>query len=161
MEVEWNKVTWYSKIASIILFVLVFYIGFCLGKYSAQKIIPDSSPVQTSSVVSQTAVVEPINIVSYTCGAGKVIIAKYFQGESKPAPSPDMPPVPGGSAVLYLGDGRAFTLSQTISADGGRYANPDESFVFWSKGNTAFITEGSPNNTTYKGCVVASQTAKP
>lgn len=33
------------------------------------------------------------------------------------------------------------TLPQTISADGGRYANADESIVFWNKGDSVFITQ--------------------
>ncbi|MDE2078863.1 MAG: MliC family protein [Patescibacteria group bacterium] len=62
-----------------------------------------------------------------------------------------MPPTPGGSVAITLSDGRAMTLPQTISADGARYANADESFIFWSKGNGAFVMEG--NATTYANCV--------
>jgi len=32
MKIEWNKVTWYSKLIAIILFVWVFFLGFHLGK---------------------------------------------------------------------------------------------------------------------------------
>jgi membrane-bound inhibitor of C-type lysozyme len=42
-------------------------------------------------------------------------------------------------------------LPQAPSASGARYANGDESIVFWNKGNTAFIEEGG--RTTYQGCV--------
>lgn len=31
MPIEWNKVTWYSKLIAVILFVAVFYVGFRLG----------------------------------------------------------------------------------------------------------------------------------
>ena len=31
MKIEWNKVTWYSKVLAVILAVLIFYIGFILG----------------------------------------------------------------------------------------------------------------------------------
>ena len=48
-------------------------------------------------------------------------------------------------------------LPQTISASGARYANDDESIVFWNKGNTAFITENGPDNITYKDCTDISQ----
>lgn len=65
--------------------------------------------------------------------------------------APGMPPTPGGSVAITLSDGRAMTLPQTISADGARYANADESFIFWSKGNGAFVMEG--NATTYANCV--------
>jgi hypothetical protein len=36
MTIEWNKVTWYSKILAAVLFVIVFFIGFILGsQYSS------------------------------------------------------------------------------------------------------------------------------
>jgi len=150
MKIEWNKVTWYSKVAAVVLFVLTFYIGFNLGK-DTLKIIPEPE-------FKHPSVVKPINTVSYVCDSGKVIIAKFYQGENKPVSNPDQPPIPTGSVALELGDGRSVSLLQTISADGGRYADPDESFVFWSKGNGAFITENNPNNMTYKNCKVSSET---
>ena len=49
-----------------------------------------------------------------------------------------------------LSDGRKLTLPQALSGSGARYANADDSFVFWNKGYTAFIDErGKP---TYSGC---------
>ena len=42
-------------------------------------------------------------------------------------------------------------LPIAISASGARYANADESIVFWNKGNTAFVTESG--TTTYRDCV--------
>jgi hypothetical protein len=36
MTIEWNKVTWYSKILAVVLFVAVFFTGFILGsQYSS------------------------------------------------------------------------------------------------------------------------------
>jgi hypothetical protein len=32
MIIEWNKVTWYSKIAAVVLFVGTFFLGFWLGR---------------------------------------------------------------------------------------------------------------------------------
>ncbi len=55
---------------------------------------------------------------------------------------------------LSLSDGRQITLPRALSADGARYANGDESFVFWNVGDTAFITEGE--RTTYENCVTSS-----
>jgi membrane-bound inhibitor of C-type lysozyme len=54
---------------------------------------------------------------------------------------------------LTLSDGRAVELPQTMSGSGARYANADETMVFWNKGNTAFITEGSDDKETFSGCV--------
>jgi membrane-bound inhibitor of C-type lysozyme len=46
------------------------------------------------------------------------------------------------------------TLPQTMSGSGIRYASDNDAVVFWSKGNTAFVTEGGdPDNVTYDGCV--------
>lgn len=55
---------------------------------------------------------------------------------------------------LILSDGREMTIEQAVSASGARYANADESFVFWNKGDTAFIQE--EGETTYTDCVEAS-----
>ena len=46
------------------------------------------------------------------------------------------------------------TVPHAISASGARYAKPDESFVFWNKGDTAFITEGANSAETYSACVL-------
>lgn len=54
--------------------------------------------------------------------------------------------------ILNLSDGRILTLPQTISASGARYANSDESFVFWNKGDTAFIDENGSR--TFENCNV-------
>jgi membrane-bound inhibitor of C-type lysozyme len=54
---------------------------------------------------------------------------------------------------LTLSDGRSVELPQAMSGSGARYANADETMVFWNKGNTAFITEGSDGKETYSGCV--------
>jgi membrane-bound inhibitor of C-type lysozyme len=51
---------------------------------------------------------------------------------------------------LTLSDGRYVVLPQAKSGSGARYANQEESFVFWNKGQTAFIVERG--KTTYAGC---------
>ena len=88
---------------------------------------------------------QPTAVASYQCDDGKAVTAAFYHGASKPATAPGEPPVPGGSVALTLSDGRAMTLSQTVSADGGRYSNGNplipgnETFVFWSKGNGALV----------------------
>lgn len=101
---------------------------------------------------------QPVAAVSYICNGGKTVSAEYFQGPDKPASAPDQPPVPGGSVQLTLSDGRMLTLAHTVSADGGRYANSDESVVFWDKGNSASITKQDQEKS-YTGCIaLAPQT---
>ena len=145
MNIEWNKVTWYSKLLALILFSLTFFIGFNLGKEYAE--------IKQENEANQSIDIKPTNTVSYSCKGGKTISASYYEGESKIAPSPDQPPVPGGSIVLTFGDGSKMKLNQTISADGGRYANADESFVFWDKGNNALVLENDKEKS-YTGCTL-------
>ena len=98
---------------------------------------------------------QPIASVMYACNGGATISAAFYQGTSTPATSSDQPPTPGGSAQIALSDGRSMTLAQTISADGARYANSDESFVFWSKGNGALVLENGVEKN-YVGCIAAA-----
>lgn len=86
---------------------------------------------------SLAAAEDPISQVKYACADDKSIEATYY---------PD-------KVELMLSDGREMTLPQTISGSGIRYADADESFVFWSKGNTAFATEDDPNTPTFADCV--------
>jgi membrane-bound inhibitor of C-type lysozyme len=75
---------------------------------------------------------------TYACEGGKRIQAIFTTG-SQP------------SVQLSLSDGRQMVLAQGMSASGARYANRDESFVFWNKGRTAFIEEAGQR--TYTGCM--------
>ncbi len=73
----------------------------------------------------------------FTCTQGKALKALFT----------------AGAVNLSLSDGRRINLPQAVSASGARYANPDESFVFWNKGKGAFIEEYG--KTTYAGCITA------
>lgn len=95
---------------------------------------------------------QPIATAHYVCNEGKTIDASYFDGPTKEPTSAEEPPIPGGSAHVALSDGRTMTLPQTISADGARYANTDESFVFWSKGSGALVLENNEEKS-FIGCI--------
>lgn len=88
-------------------------------------------------LVSGAIADEPISEVKYACADGKSIEATYYSEKVE----------------LELSDGREMTLPQTVSGSGIRYANADESFVFWSKGDSAFATEGDPNTPTFADCM--------
>lgn len=93
----------------------------------------------------------PISTVRYQCQQNKTIVADYYDGKS--SAGPDGRPIPGGRVVVQLSDGRKFSLPQTLSGSGIRYADSGETFVFWSKGDTAFVEEGSDQKVTYRDCV--------
>ncbi len=77
---------------------------------------------------------------TFVCADGKSITAVFH--------------LPDDEGVdIALSDGRTMNLPHAMSASGARYANKDESFVFWNKGMSAFIQEGGV--TTYDNCTAA------
>ncbi|MEI6528522.1 MAG: MliC family protein [bacterium] len=123
MKIIWNKVTKFSQIVAIIVFVVVFIFGIYLGRWAENK----------------TILGYPVNSVKFICAEDKTIHADFYMNFVR----------------LDMKNNKVAYLPQTISASGARYANPDESIVFWNKGDTAFITEGDPNNPTYKDCLLS------
>jgi membrane-bound inhibitor of C-type lysozyme len=123
MKIIWNKVTKFSQVVAIIVFVGVFLFGLYLGRWAENK----------------TILGYPINSAKFVCAEGKVINTDFYM------------------SFIYINftDGKKMYLPQTISASGARYANSDESVVFWNKGDTAFITEGDQNIATYKDCMIS------
>jgi len=82
---------------------------------------------------------EPVSVVTFACAEDKSIHATFYADK----------------VDLDLSDGRTMSLPQTMSGSGIRYANSDETFVFWSKGDTAFATEGADGKETFSDCVVS------
>lgn len=81
--------------------------------------------------------------VFYECKNNKTINAVISEKFPHKDVSSGEIPIPNGQVHVELSDGRILDLDQTISASGVRYANTDESFVFWSKGNGALILENN------------------
>jgi len=84
----------------------------------------------------------PAKTVTFTCTGSSTIKASFYPTDDK-------------FVDLELSDSRKMSVPHAMSASGARYAKPDESFVFWNKGNTAFITEGlgTTSTTTFADCV--------
>lgn len=78
-----------------------------------------------------------IYTATFVCADNKSIVAKFYPDE----------------VALTLSDGRGLDLPQVISGSGTRYANADESIQFFSKSDTAFLTEDAGDNLNYKDCV--------
>lgn len=96
---------------------------------------------------------KPIGRVSYVCDGNKTVDAVFYEGVSREGDADGAPPTPGGRATITLSPGQRFTLTQTLSADGARYANADESIVFWDKGDSAIILEDDKESS-YTNCRV-------
>lgn len=84
----------------------------------------------------------PPKVASFNCNAGKTITATFYPTDDK-------------YVDLVLSEGKELSVPHATSASGARYTNKEESFVFWNKGNTAFITENA--TTTYSNCVTQVQ----
>jgi len=128
MKISFTRVTWYSQIAAIVLFVGVFILGIYLGKQmkEVEVAMPDVNTQTSNSGIIASAV--------YFCKDGKFISGTFTEDK----------------VDLVLSDHRKLSLPHAISASGARYANINESFVFWNKGNTAFIDEDGVR--TFDGC---------
>jgi membrane-bound inhibitor of C-type lysozyme len=124
---------------NVLVAVVVLLVLVALGYWTWMRMKPAPDP---SSAIAAA---------SYACDSGKTITASFSEGTTSIAAIPGQPPVPTGSVMLTLSDGRTMTLPQTLSADGGRYANADESIIFWDKGVGSFLKEG--NAETYANCM--------
>lgn len=94
----------------------------------------------TACSTATAEVTPPFNEVTYVCDGGEIIDAK-LEVRSQTL----------GHVQIKMSDRKeTLVLSQTISASGARYANGDESFVFWNKGDTAFVTENG--SITFANC---------
>jgi membrane-bound inhibitor of C-type lysozyme len=94
----------------------------------------------------------------YACDSGRTISAIFYEGPAPETPAPGEPPVPTGSVEISLNGEASTTLPQTISGSGVRFANADESFVFWNKGNSAIIMRNNSMDPDYTNCSDVSAT---
>lgn len=90
--------------------------------------------------------------VTYSCDQGKTITVTYIEGPEAAKPAPGEPPVPTGSAEISLNGQSTSTLHQTISADGARFANKDESLVVWNKGDQVMVLRSDAVDLEYRNC---------
>ncbi len=132
-----------KNLTLLLLLVVMVLIALLITSHSQTR-----PQVTTTDALQQMAVL-------YSCNGGKNIQATFSETSEARSVVPSVsgtPPIPKGRADLILSDGRALALSQTLSASGVRYSNPDESFVFWSKGNGALVLENNQEKS-YIGCV--------
>ena len=121
------------------LLAFSIFLGGCtqLAKTPPPAVQPEvSPPAATESGASQEGVIK----ATFYCPDGKSIAAEFDNTSDQ--------------VNLTLSDGRVWTLPRAMSGSGARYANADETEVFWNKGDTAFIEENG--QTTYSDCATDS-----
>ncbi len=137
----------------IICVVIIILIGVGILIYLNQPQLSSVNKTTVNSDVGEGLVL--INHINYLCKDDKTVEAYFYQG---PAVSslPGEPPVATGKAKIILSDGRNLILNQSIAADGVRYTNEDESFIFWTKGPTALVLENNEQKN-YQDCMALSK----
>lgn len=136
---RYTTVTPLSKTIALILFIALPFAGFFLGMSYQRGLDVAFKDADASIQVILSPSPSMVTDVSFSCSGSKTIQVLFHSDKVE----------------LTLSDGRHFALPQVISGSGARYANSNESFVFWNKGTTAFVTEG--NTTTYQNCVEKSK----
>ncbi len=134
-----NKKTGLSLLAFGIL--IVFVIVYLETKKDIAPLPPVAEPTKVN--------------VFYLCSEDKSIAVTYTIGKATKNANPNLPPTATGSVTIPLAEGKTITLPQTVSADGARFANADESVLFWSKGNSVLFEEKGVQN--YKNCIILSK----
>jgi membrane-bound inhibitor of C-type lysozyme len=135
----------YKVIIPSVLVIIIVALFFWLRPHTA------SAPA-----VTDTPKRAPLSSAQYICNNKKTIDAAFYEGaKATTTIATNTPPIPTGTVDLNLSDGRNLTLHQTISADGARYADAGETFVFWSKGNGALVTDKGDEKS-YWGCVTSA-----
>lgn len=157
-----------KKTSIVLLIIIIIIIGgvwYALNqKNQPQNLNNQQSQTQTEELSEQAVKPDVLNTdqeaesklvgqAAYQCDDGKTITADFYTGENTVV-EPGQAPVPTGKVRLFLDNGEDFELLQTISADGARYANSDESFVFWDKGDKALVLENGVE-VNYKNCVAS------
>jgi membrane-bound inhibitor of C-type lysozyme len=117
------------KLKIIFLVAIIIVVGVISYRWSGKFLEKDTQTTNQTSTIKAT----------YHCSADKTINAEF--GKEK--------------VNLVLSDNRKIELPQALSASGARYANSDESFVFWNKGDTAFIEENG--QTTFVDCLTTGE----
>jgi membrane-bound inhibitor of C-type lysozyme len=136
--------------------IIVALIALCLVLWAYRNTPPLSNLLGSKGPTSAEQET-PKSTVAYVCDNNKKLTAVYYDGPATVAH--DGAPMPGGHVQLTLTDGTMMSLPQTQSGSGIRYANTNENFVFWSKGNTAFVEEGTNQKQTYTGCIALATPA--
>lgn len=126
-------------VAIIALILLIIYAALFFGQKDKTPIAVEVVPVVTGQAI-------------YQCTDNHTIKAVFEEKGPVPAIVSGEPPTSNAYVVVNLDVAGDITLPQALSADGARYANVDESLVFWNKGSGVMLLENGEEKT-YKNCI--------
>lgn len=125
------------------------------GDAQNQQIVATSTDTLGQIKIQATTTSSVANLVGsavFDCDGGKSIDARFYSVGQSTSTAPNGMPISYDTVVLDFNDGKTLTLLHAVSADGARYANPDESFVFWAKGDGAMVLENGEQKN-YLNCI--------
>ncbi len=137
-----NKLLLFFALLIVLIFGFLYFVFM-----SSPKELPG-----TDTVVVVDGSPKLLSEDTLVCNDGKTINASFFENRQATSTIGSNIPTSDNFVKLTLDDGRTFELTRAVSADGGRYANDGDVFVFWSKGNGALVLENGAEKT-YRGCV--------
>lgn len=114
------------KKTTIALLIFTYIITFFAGVFLGKQYNQDFVEYE-----------DPLSSAIFRCDQSKFIITDFFDSRVE----------------LRLSDGRFIIVPQTISGSGSRYAVANENFIFWNKGDNAFIEE--LGEITFENCIDA------
>jgi len=136
----------YKRIVFALISLVLIILLVSVGSYFLINNLNNDTPSAAQTIAEEDLAeltAEPTRTPSleanFTCNDNKSLeVAFYNEG--------DFP-----SANLVMSDGTSVLLYQVESASGARYANSDESIVFFNSGNEAFVEENGEMS--YEDCV--------
>ncbi len=129
-------------VAAVLLALLIVAIGFYLLSNQSE-----TEEMQNPVVTGQ---------VNYQCLDNHTVEAVFMTQGPMPEVVPGQPPTSNALVSISLDGAPNIVLPQAISADGSRYANDDESLVFWSKGNGAMVLQNGKEDI-FQNCIVIKE----
>ncbi|MHB1316455.1 MAG: MliC family protein [Minisyncoccota bacterium] len=93
---------------------------------------------------------------TYQCANNHTMKVVFIEKGPLPVVVPGEPPASNTSVSISIDGAPIISLPQAISADGSRYANSDESLVFWIKGSGAMVLENGKESN-YKNCILVKE----
>ncbi len=157
MKIIFNKVTWYSKILAVIVFIFVlpsltFYIGM---RYQEVKGVNLANSESIKKEVSISELSDNSDTINLQCELNKKLKIRSMEVSNSPGPGSIYIPKNQTLITLQLGNGKesGFLNELTYSSKSATYANEDKSLVLEVKNNTATVKEnGVP---TYDNCILS------
>ena len=120
--------------------IFIILIGI-ITVFTLYLVVRGDRPVSTVNQAMDTHLAPEEMNAEFACSNDKSIKVVFISREQN-------------SVQLELSDEREFELPSVMSDDGGKYANVDESVIFWNTPEATYLEEGGI--VTYSDCIRAS-----